>query len=41
MYFPEKGGIYRIDKPDSTDFYGISKFKGEVRSKNVLNIRLL
>ena len=39
VFSGKRGNYIELDKPDSTDFYGISKFKGEVRSKNVLNIR--
>tara|TARA_Y100000591_G_C21829705_1_gene698859 strand:- start:98 stop:958 length:861 start_codon:yes stop_codon:yes gene_type:complete len=39
VFSGKRGNYKELDKPDATDFYGISKFKGEVRSKNVLNIR--
>jgi len=39
VFSGKKGNYTEKDKPDSKDIYGISKFRGEVKSKNVLNIR--
>ena len=35
----KKGIIQKLIKSDAKDLYGISKFKGEIKSNNVLNIR--
>ncbi len=34
-----KGNYLETDKPSSTDIYGISKIIGEIKNKNVMNIR--
>ena len=39
VFSGKKGNYKESDKCDATDLYGISKFKGEVVSKFVLNIR--
>ena len=38
-FFRKKGNYSETDKVDAKDLYGISKFKGEIKSNNVLNIR--
>lgn len=39
VFSGKKGNYNENDKSDALDFYGKSKFEGEVKSKNVLNIR--
>ncbi len=34
-----KGNYIEIDKPSANDIYGLSKIKGEISKKNVMNIR--
>tara|TARA_Y100000591_G_C21849418_1_gene710754 strand:- start:78 stop:938 length:861 start_codon:yes stop_codon:yes gene_type:complete len=39
VFSGKKGNYSETDKVDAKDLYGISKFKGEIKSNNVLNIR--
>ena len=39
VFSGRKGNYRESDKPDAVDYYGMSKYKGEIKSKYVLNIR--
>ena len=39
VFSGSKGNYSEKNKADAQDYYGISKLKGEIKSKNVLNIR--
>ena len=39
VFSGKKGNYNESDKPDANDYYGISKLRGEIKSKNILNIR--
>ncbi len=39
VFSGKKGNYKETDKCDALDFYGKSKFRGEIKSKNIINIR--
>ena len=39
IFSGNKGNYKENNKPDCTDYYGITKLKGEIKSKNTINLR--